>query len=259
MSNRIKVASFQFPVQQGLINENIELIQNGLDKQAADIIVLPELCTSGYFLNKKSWYELASQNSWNRTIETLIELAYQVGAHLVFAIPKLINQKIYNVSYLINEEGILGAQAKIHITDDEKSIFSSNPIWRVNPIETDFGKIALISCFDLWDSSLFRQVKAEKVGLICSPCAFGSDMSPNIAKSRALEFNTPIVLSNRTGIEEIDGVYESFIGMSTIWDASGNVLAQASLETEFICSTVYLVQNESLPFCENLSQEMNWV
>ncbi|MCH7411806.1 carbon-nitrogen hydrolase family protein [Belliella sp. DSM 111904] len=254
----MKVACFQFPVVQANFEDNLNQIKIGLLSKKADLIVLPELCTSGYFLSKEKWILYSSPTFWNKTIDEMTSFAGFLNTHIVFAIPKMIDNKIYNISYLINETGILGAQAKIHITDDEKITFASNPIWRINPIETDFGKIALISCFDLWDSSLFRQIKADKVGLICSPCAFGSDMSPIIAKSRALEFNTPIALSNRTGIEEIDGVYESFVGMSTIWDASGEVLTQASLETEFICSAVELLQIESLPFCKNLRQEMKW-
>jgi predicted amidohydrolase len=258
MKSSIQAAIFQFPVVQGDLDQNLNLMYQGLRHHKADLIVLPELCTTGYFLNKVQWRHFSNPNSWNTSIDSFTNLAKICNSHLCVTLPKMIHQKLYNIGYLINEDGIVGAQAKIHITDEEKRFFTANPVRRVEVIPTDFGKMGILSCFDLWDSVLFKQIKAEKASLICSPCAFASEMSPNIAKSRALEFSTPILLSNRTGTEIVNGFPESFIGMSSIWDASGNVLTKASQKTEYIEHLMDINETERLPFCQNLAQEMGW-
>jgi|GEM_PF-3190020 len=258
MKPSILAAIFQFPVNQGDLVQNLNIIYHGLKHQKADLIVLPELSTTGYFLNKVQWTHFSDPNSWVDAIDFFTELAKVCSSHLCITLPKMIHQKLYNIGYLINEKGIVGAQAKIHITDDERRFFSANPVKRIEAIQTDFGKIGILSCFDLWDSALLRQVKAEEMDLICSPCSFGSDMTPFIAKSRSLEFSTPLVLCNRTGTEIFENELVEFVGMSSIWDADGNVLAQAQSEEIFLSAELLLPNKSALPFCQELALEMNW-
>jgi predicted amidohydrolase len=230
----------------------------GLKGQSANLIVLPELCTTGYFLNIVQWRRFSDLHAWETSIDLLTDLAKSCNSHLLVTLPKLIKQNLYNIAYIINEEGIIGAQVKIHITDDERKYFTANPIKRIEPIATDFGKIGIFSCFDLWNSALLRQIKSEEIDLICSPCSFGSDMTPAIGKSRTLEFSTPIVLCNRIGTETIEKEEVEFVGMSTIWNAKGNVMAQTNKEEIFLSVKLPLPKKSELPFCKELALEMNW-
>ncbi len=83
-------------------------------------------------------------------------------------------------------------------------------------------------------------------------------MTPFIGKSRALEFSTPLVLCNRTGTEIYENEMVEFVGMSSIWDADGNVLAQAHSEEVFLSAELLLPNKSALPFCQELAIEMNW-
>jgi predicted amidohydrolase len=258
MKTSVQAAIFQFPVVQADLDHNLNYIYQGLNGQKADLIVLPELSTTGYFLNSDQWKRFSHNQSWEASIDLLIDLAKECDSHILITLPKMINNKLYNIAYVLNEEGIVGAQAKIHITDDEKLFFSPNPIKRVEPIDTDFGKIGVLSCFDLWNSALVRQIKSEEIDLICSPCAFGSDMTPAIGKSRTLEFSTPLILCNRIGKETCDHEAVEFVGMSTIWNAKGNVMAQTNKEEIFLSVKLPLPKKSELPFCKELAMEMNW-
>jgi len=258
MKTSIQAAIFQFPVVQADPDHNLNYIYQGLRGQKADLIVLPELSTTGYFLNNDQWRQFSHNHAWEASIDLLVDLAKECGSHILITLPKMINNKLYNIAYVLNEEGIVGAQSKIHITDNEKLFFSPNPIKRVEPINTDFGKIGVLSCFDLWNSSLVRQIKSEEIDLICSPCAFGSDMTIAIDKSRTLEFSTPLILCNRIGIETCDHETVEFVGMSSIWNSKGNVMAQINKEEIFLSVKLPLPKKSELPFCKELAMEMNW-
>lgn len=258
MKSSIHAAIFQFPVVQGNFYQNLDVIYEGLKDKKADLIVLPELCTTGYFLSIDQWSLLSSNQYWEHALDFFIELANACSAYMVMTMPKTIQNKLYNIGYLINKEGILGAQAKIHITDDEKKFFTPSPVRSVEPISTPFGTIGILSCFDLWDSALFQQVKREKISLICSPCAFGSDMTPTIAKSRTLEFSIPLILCNRIGVETFENEDVDFVGLSNIWNADGQVLCHADMEKTFLSVNLPLPLQSELPFCKDLAKEMNW-
>ena len=44
----MKVAVYQFAPEFGEIEKNLEMIEQAIDHKSADLIVLPELCTTGY-------------------------------------------------------------------------------------------------------------------------------------------------------------------------------------------------------------------
>ncbi|WP_035805277.1 carbon-nitrogen hydrolase family protein [Lunatimonas lonarensis] len=258
MDRKITVSAFQFPVAQNDPATNLTRIQNGLKEANADIVVLPELCTTGYFLAKEEWIQYAAKKNVDDILDAMIEMADQFDTHLVFTIPVANDHKILNAGYLVNGTGIVGMQPKIHVTDFERSFFSPPKSKRLRAIHSDMGIIAIISCFDLWDADLFRQAKTQQAGLICAPCAFGSERTPIIARARSMEFCTPLAMCNRTGTEIIGETLDSFIGQSAIWDEDGNILTIAQKETECIQTEVILNKPTSLPFCANLSEEMAW-
>jgi predicted amidohydrolase len=258
MKPSIQAAIFQFPVVQADLDHNLNYIYQGLKGQKADLIVLPELCTTCYFLNNDQWKRFSNPFAWEASIDLFVELAKFCSNHLLVTLPKFINNKLYNIAYVLNEEGIIGAQAKIHVTDDQRNYFTPNPIKRIEPIVTDFGKIGVLSCFDLWNSALMWQIKGEEIDLICSPCSFGSDMTPAIGKNRTLEFSTPLILCNRVGTEIFENKEVEFVGMSTIWNAKGNMMVQTSKEEIYLSVNLPLSKKSELPFCKDLAMEMIW-
>jgi predicted amidohydrolase len=124
------------------------------------------------------------------------------------------------------------------------------------PIVTDFGKIGVLFSFDLWNSALIRQIKGEEIDLICSTCSFGSDMMPAIGKNRTMEFSTPLILCNRIGTEIFENKEVEFVGMSTIWNAKGNMMVQTSKEEIYLSVNLPLSKKSELPFCKDMAMEM---
>lgn len=257
MKSSIQAAIFQFPVVQADPDHNLNYIYQNLKNKKADLILLPELCTTGYFLNSDQWRRFSDSHAWDVSMDILMELARICQSHLLFTLPKMIKNRLYNVAYLINEEGILGAQAKIHIPEMEQGFFSPNPIKRVEPISTDFGKVGILSFFDIWNFSLISQLKNEKIDLACIPTAFCSESALVIDKSAQSELSVPMLVCNRIGMEISEDQRVEFVGKSSIWNSKGKVLAQTKKDESYLSLKLSLPNRSELPFSKDLEIEMH--
>lgn len=258
MKSSIQAAIFQFPVVQADPDHNLNYIYQNLKNKNADLILLPELCTTGYFLNSDQWRRFSDPHAWDVSMDLLMELARISQSHLLFTLPKMIANRLYNIAYLINEEGILGAQAKIHIPERERGFFSPNPIKRVEPIPTDFGRVGILSCLDLWNSSLVSQLKSEKIDLACIPTAFTSESTLAIDKSAQSELSVPMLMCNRIGKERSENRTVEFAGKSSIWNEKGKVMAQTKQDESYLSLKLALPNRSELPFGKDLEIDMHW-
>ena len=115
---------------------------------------------------------------------------------------------------------------KIHLSDFEKNFFDSGDINNADLIFNINGvNISVQICFDLWFTEISRKQILNGSNLICVLGNFGSSTTFEIARIRAIENLTPIVLCNRIGIEKNSIMEADFIGKSFICDEKGNFLS----------------------------------
>jgi predicted amidohydrolase len=224
----MKVGFCQYKVAYKNPDANLNKIKDMISGSDADLIVLPELCLSGYyFKTKEELYEYADESVQTRMISELQIIAKSKDLYIVAGIAEKKKDKLYNSAFVIGPEGLIGKHRKVNLTVNEKIFDRGNGFEILNIGNV---KIGIVICFDSWFPESYRLLSLKGAQIICCPANFGGHWTPDVLKIRSLENKVFTVLSNRSGIEIVENVEEQFRGESQIIDYEGTVLAKAVQE-----------------------------
>ena len=93
----MRVGFFQFAPLFGEVSHNLDKIVDTLDQTDADLIVLPELCASGYqFVSQQEVMTLSESVPKGPTTQRLIELAKRRRMTIVAGLPERAGSACYN-------------------------------------------------------------------------------------------------------------------------------------------------------------------
>ncbi|MEI0476395.1 carbon-nitrogen hydrolase family protein [Brachyspira pulli] len=223
------INAIEFDVQKDKY-KNLEIINNFVqeinNKYKSDLIILPELSSNGYLFENREEVKKISENIEDGIfINNLVKISKDNDISIIAGFPEKYEDKIYNSAIIIEKGNIKGIYRKIHLSDFEKNFFDSGDINNTNLIFNINGiNISVQICFDLWFGEISRRQILKGSNLICVPANFGFNTTFEIARIRAIENLTPLVLCNRIGTE-INSIMEAdFIGKSFICDENGNHL-----------------------------------
>jgi predicted amidohydrolase len=195
----------------------------------ADLLVLPELCNSGYhFESPHQAWETSEEIGASIFIRHLVALAQQHNLHLVSGFNERDGDSLYNSAILIGPSGYVGKYRKLHLFSEEKDHFQPGniglPVFHVGAY-----RIGLLVCFDWVFPEVWRILALKGADVICHPSNL---VLPGLAQGavpiHALTNRIFVVTANRVGAEG-DLL---FTGLSTIADPGGTVLLQASPSEE---------------------------
>jgi predicted amidohydrolase len=195
----------------------------------SDLLVLPELCNSGYnFPTRKDAYEAAEEIGSSRFIRMLENHCRSRNCYVVSGFNEKDGFKLYNSAVLVGPTGFIGKYRKLHLFYNEKDIFCAGDAG-LPVFETPIGKIGMLVCFDWVFPEVWRILALKGADVICHSSAL---VLPGFAQRsvpvHALINHLFVITANRTGTEH--GL--TFTGMSTVADPKGNVVYQASAEGE---------------------------
>jgi predicted amidohydrolase len=237
MKERITLALAQISSERGSKKENLTKIEEltlRAKRQAADLVIFPELCLTGYVV-KDQLYELAETIPGPST-KRIEELARKTGMYVVFGMPELSEKTratMYNTAVYIGPEGIIGKYHKMylptHSVFEEKRYF--RPGYQTAAFDTQIGKIGLCICYDLFFPEVTRLTRLAGAQLIVCISA-----SPSVRRSyfeiltaaRALENTSYLAYVNLVGVE--DGL--QFWGGSRLLSPTGDIIARAKYDEE---------------------------
>ena len=221
----LKVASIQYEPVKGNVEKNIKniivLIKEASEK-GAKLIVLPEMCTTGYIWQNRKEIEPYVEAIPGKTTDAVASLTKKYNNYVVIGMAEKNHKDVYyNSAALIGPEGYIGRYRKVHS-------FISDPMWAkdgdegINVFKTKIGNIGICICMDLNLPETTKVMHRKDCDVICSPCNWTGEKVPSsLWYQRALETETPIIISNRWGQEK--GV--SFTGGSCIIDEKGELLS----------------------------------
>ena len=240
-------------------SKNLDKISSIIDEVSTDIIVFPELCNIGYlFDSKKKLYALAEDIQNGDTTKLLLDLSLKKNISIIAGIAEKDNGNIYNSAVIVSNGKYIGRYRKVHLSDYEKTLFSRGLVDDTNIFDLGDTKIALQICFDIWFNEISRKQILDGADIIFVLANFGSDTTTKIAKVRAVENLTPIVLCNRVGKEKSNNIHASFLGNSFIIDSQGNILSEEITEREYIYTTKVQLGNEKKNIiCSNFIEEIS--
>jgi predicted amidohydrolase len=124
-------------------------IRNALGSEA-DLVVLPELATSGYvFETVDELRAVAIPRDHDIFAEWAALAASREGAVIVGGFAELGKDgELYNSASIVTASGVVATYRKVHLWDQEKRFFT--PGSQPPPVvETTQGRIGLMICFDL--------------------------------------------------------------------------------------------------------------
>lgn len=204
----------------------IARIEELLDSlQGADLIMLPEIWSIGYFSFDR--YKAEAEKIGGETTHRMAKKAQELDSYLLAG--SIVEEKgssFYNTSLLFNPAGeLIATYRKIHLFgygSKEAEILSAGQ--EIIVTETDLGNVGLSTCYDLRFPELYRRQidKGAEIFLITSAWPY-----PRIEhwlllnRVRALENLSFLISANCVG--ENGG--SSFLGRSSIIDPWGNTIA----------------------------------
>ncbi|MGK5092336.1 nitrilase-related carbon-nitrogen hydrolase [Deltaproteobacteria bacterium TL4] len=228
----MKIGYIQFAPElndlQGTLNKLDPLLEEASE---ADLLVLPELCNSGYnFKTKESAFHSSETTERSEFITFLTEKCQKHHFLIASGFNEREGDKLYNSAILVGREGFIGKYRKLHLFMNEKDFFEPGN-WGLPVFDVGLCKIGILICFDWFFPEVWRILALKNVDLICHPSNL---VLPGFAQRaipiHALTNRLFIITANRIGTED----NLSFTGMSTIANPKGEVIAQASPKNEEI-------------------------
>lgn len=220
----IRLSVVQFSPQFGDVEANLERIAGFLAEVDEGIVVVPELCTTGYaFENRDEAAAYAEEVPDGRSCQVLKGLARERGLFIVAGFVERDGERLYNTSVLVSPDGETALYRKVHLFLEEKHWFDPGPsgfaVHRVGD-----AKVGMLICFDWIYPEAFRVLALQGAELICHPANLILPYCQDAMVTRAIENRIFVATVNRTGTEERGGRRYAFTGRSQVVTPRGEIL-----------------------------------
>ena len=240
----------------GEIGYNLSKIEPLLSQHTVDLMVLPELFSTGYhFLNQKEALRFSEPIPEGHTTQTLIRICSKNHTSIIAGIAEQDENRSYNSAVVIGPNGYLGKYRKIHLFGTEKNCFDPGN----SPLKVfDIGsaRVGVMICFDWRFPETARTLALSGADLIAHPSNLVLPHCPQAIITRCLENRIFIVTANRVGTEKRTPSNSlNFIGQSQVVDPDGDILCRASEtkeETKIIEIDIGKSRNKSINSGDNL-------
>lgn len=195
----------------------------------ARLVVLPELCTSGYAFDSEEEARGLAQPAEGGALGDWADEAAAGDAVVVGGFAEAGDDGlVYNSAVVVDASGVLAVYRKLHLWDREKLVFE--PGREPAPVvETRVGRIGVVICYDLYFPELVRGLALGGAELIALPT--NSPRLPRPGRERPMEVTITaaqahlnrvfFAVCDRCGPER--GV--EWVGGSVVCDENGWVVA----------------------------------
>lgn len=207
------------------IAKSLTLIGEAAD-HGARLIVLPELCNSGYVFDSRDEAESLSETiPSGETVTAWMQIARERGLHIVAGINERDGDDLYNSAVVIGPKGHIGTFRKVHLWNRENAFFTPGNLG-FPVFDTPLGRIGAMICYDGWFPESYRECALQQADIVCVPTNWvpinGQDESreamANILTMAAAHSNSVFVAcADRVGTERD----QPFIGQSLIVSYTG--------------------------------------
>jgi N-carbamoylputrescine amidase len=228
--------------------DKLEMHVREAARRGAKLVVLQELFEGPYFCIDADAKNnaLAKPFKANATVARFSSLAKELGVVLPVSFFEEDGSRRFNSLSMIDADGkVLGLYRKSHIPDapgySEKFFFANGDTgFMVH--DTAVGKVGAGICWDQWFPEAARCMVLKGAEILIYPTAIGSEPSDpawdsrdhwqRVMQGHAGANITPLIASNRVGIEKGASGSMVFYGSSFIADHTGAKLAEADRVSE---------------------------
>lgn len=202
--------------------------------QKPDIICLPEGMT--VVGTGKKYFDVGEPVP-GPTTESLGQLARELRTYIVAGLYERVPPALYNTAVLIDRDGRLaGTYRKVHLPREEWEA-GITPGDSYPTFQTDFGKIALLVCWDVQFPEPWRAVALQGAELVLLPIWGGSE---TLFRARAIE-------------NHVYAVASSYDMRSLIVAPNGEILADAQTHGPVATAEIDLARKIYQPWLGDMS------
>ncbi len=230
----ISIAVVQMDTKLGEPEANLAKMSDFVRKitsaQKVDIIVFPELATTGYEGGVK--FTQLTQRVPGPSTNVMAQRANEMGIHISFGIAskERVESILFNSAVLVGPEGdVVTHYRKIHLKGEEQMLF--RPGFRLEPAETPVGMIGLQVGWDMFFPEGTRSLCLDGAELILVSAAWDNQRADewrSFIAARAAENACFVCAANRVGEEPAT----TFAGESMIVGPRGQVIVDLDETTE---------------------------
>ncbi|MFJ8244885.1 carbon-nitrogen hydrolase family protein [Peribacillus asahii] len=132
------------------------------------------------------------------------QLAQETGMHIIGGTHVIEREGcLYNVAHLFYPDGRIAGQAKLHSTPTEVHEWNMHKGDKLNVFDTDKGRIAILTCYDIEFPEIVRMAKAKGADVIfCPSCTddrHGFHRVRYTAHARTIENQVYVVTTGTVG------------------------------------------------------------
>jgi len=236
MKPNLKISLAEFDIEWENPQANLEFLDNLLENHNSDLVVLPEMFTTGFSMNPKA----IAEKPFGKTSEWMKSKAMEGNCAICGSVPTKEGGKFYNRHYFVTPKQIIVYDKK-HLFGYGKETEVYSPGNKIVSVDYLGWKFRLITCYDLRFPVWCRN-SDDYDALIC--VANWPDVRAEpwkaLLKARAIENMAYAIGVNRIGIDDYDLKYN---GNSKVFDPVGEELKFKTrkkflLQTEISIETV---------------------
>jgi predicted amidohydrolase len=231
-TQEITVATVQMEPELGRMEENLVKMREFIDRvateQPVDLIVFPELITTGYELGPR--FPQLAQRVPGAAVNLIAQRASDLGIHVAFGMAtkkEKVESVLYNTAIMVGPDGdVLHQHHKIHLQGEEQITFRSG--YQIRECETALGSDGLtVGMLVGWDLAFPETARslvmrgAELLVVLANWEEPHADEWRVYLRARAYENAVFVAAANRVGEEPS----YTFFGQSAIVDPYGQFYA----------------------------------
>ena len=205
--------------------------------QQAEVLVTPEMFTSGYAITLAGVLRLA-EDAGGPTEAAVAQIARRHHLAIVYGHPERApgdsahKGRAYNAATMIGADGaVRGRHRKVHLYGDlDRSQFVANSE-RPAAFDWDGRRVGMLVCYDVEFPEAVRSLAVDGAAAVLVPTANMTgceEVQDILIRARAYENNCGVVYANYCGADDV----LEYNGLSMICGPRGEVLAQADAKTE---------------------------
>ena len=223
----MRLACLQFRPEFGTVSGNLDRISRLMAGRRADLVVLPELCTTGYIFADKGELAIhAEEIPEGPSCQGLLKIAAETACAIAAGIAERSGDRLFNSAVLVSPGGLVGHYRKFHLFDRENELFDTGDLG-FPVFDLGSAKIGMMICFDWRYPESVRTLALAGADIIAHPANLVMPHCQDAMRIRCLENHVLAATANRTGTEARVGESVAFTGRSQITGFFGDVFASA--------------------------------
>jgi predicted amidohydrolase len=223
----MRVACLQFTPAWKDLDANTTTIMHGIIDADADVVVVPELATSGYFFLSREEARGLAEPLGGDHMQAIAKTAIDAGKVVVCGFAEQDGVALYNAALIAGPNIAPHSYRKTHLFYKERMCFDAgNTGFFCTPLPHLDCAMGTMICYDWRFPESARTLALQGADLVVCPSNLVTHLWRMAMPVRALENKVFLAVANRTGSEENGGETVSFNGLSAIYGTNGEILAE---------------------------------